>query len=487
MDFTLIDARPQKARPVPPELIARLVEIVGAGAALTAEADTAAYCESWRDDVKGRTPLVLKPHSTEEVAAIVKVCAKARVPIVPQGGRTGLTGASQPHEDASEIVVSTERMNRILDVDLLNDTMTLEAGVVLAEIQARASDVDRLFPLSLGAQGSCRIGGNISTNAGGTQVLRYGNTRALVLGLEVVLPDGEIWNGLKGLRKDNTGYDLKHLFIGAEGTLGIITKAVIKLFPKPTAIETAFLATQSAEAGVELLSFMRQRLGESISAFELIARICIDWTVELLPQHKHPLPGDQSAWFVLMDISGQGEPGSLRDGLENALAEAHEAGLLTNATIAQSGEHARKLWLMREDFADMQRRRGVSIKHDVSVPVSKVPEFLQRAGVALEASYPGIRICVFGHVGDGNLHYNPFARAGSTGIRFAAERERINRIVHDIIADLGGSISAEHGIGRLRLAEIERYKSPVETALMRAVKLALDPHGIMNPGKVVRL
>jgi FAD/FMN-containing dehydrogenase len=483
----LIDGRSRKPGPVPSEVIARLVGTVGAGGALEGEAETAAYCESWRDDIRGRTRLVLKPSSTEEVQAIVQACAGARVPIVPQGGRTGLTGATQPHEDASEVVVSTERMCRILDVDLLNDTMTVEAGVVLAEIQARAADADRLFPLSLGAQGSCRIGGNISTNAGGTQVLRYGNTRNLVLGLEVVLPNGEIWNGLKGLRKDNTGYDLKHLFIGAEGTLGIITKAVIRLFPKPSASETAFLASPSAEAAVELLSVLKQRLGEAISAFELIARLCVDWTVELLPRHKHPLPGDGSPWFVLMDVTGQGEPGSLREPLETALAAAHEAGLITNAMIAQSGEHARKLWLMREDFAEMQRRRGVSIKHDVSVPVSKVPEFLRRAGKALEDRYPGIRICVFGHVGDGNLHYNPFARANSTGIRFADERPRVNRVVHDIIADLGGSISAEHGIGRLRLAENELYKSPVEIAVMRAVKLALDPYNIMNPGKVVRL
>ena len=487
MVSSLTDGRAASRGPVPADVIARLVAVVGAGASLQGEADTAPYCESWRDDIHGRTRLVLRPRTSEEVQSIVKVCAEARVPIVPQGGRTGLTGATQPHEDASEVVVSTERMNRILGVDLLNDTMTVEAGVVLAEIQSRASEADRLFPLSLGAQGSCRIGGNISTNAGGTQVLRYGNTRSLVLGLEVVLANGEIWNGLKGLRKDNTGYDLKHLFIGAEGTLGIITKAVIRLFPKPTASETAFLATPSAEAAVELLSFMKQRLGEAISAFELIARICIDWSVELLPQHKHPLPGDPSPWFVLMDVTGQGEAGSLREPLENALAAAHEAGLVTNAMIAQSGEHARKLWLMREDFADMQRRRGVSIKHDVSVPVSKVPEFLRRAGEALAGPYPGIRICVFGHVGDGNLHYNPFAREGSTGKRFADERPRINRIVHDIIADLGGSISAEHGIGRLRLGENELYKSPAELAMMRAVKVALDPHNIMNPGKVVRL
>ena len=486
MGSDLIDARNGGARPVPASALDQLKAVAGPQGYLDLPADVAAYCHSWRDDVQGVTPLVLRPKSTAEAAALVKLCARLGVPMVPQGGRTGLTGATQPHGDGSEVVISTERMTRIVDLDLLNDTITVEAGVVLAQIQARADAAGRLFPLSLGAQGSCRIGGNLSTNAGGAQVLRYGNTRNLVLGLEVVLADGQIWNGLKGLRKDNTGYDLKHLFIGAEGTLGLITGAVLRLFPKPTASETAFLAVADPKAAVELLSFMRSRLGDAVSAFELIAHACVDWSLELMPQQRHPLPGDYP-WFVLTDATGQGEPGALRAPLETVLAEAMAAGLVLDAAIAPSGESARRMWVLREEFAEMQRRRGVSIKHDVSVPVSKVPEFVAGAGAALEAAYPGIRLCVFGHVGDGNLHYNPFAPLNWDGRRFAGERGRINRIVHDIVAGLGGSISAEHGIGRLRLAENEHYKSPVELAMMRAVKQALDPMNLFNPGKVVRL
>jgi FAD/FMN-containing dehydrogenase len=428
---------------------------------------------------------VLKPQSTEEVAGIVRICAEAGVGIVPQGGNTGLTGAGQPHADMSEVIVSTSRLKRICAIDTVNDTITVEAGVVLKEIQAAAERADRLFPLSLGAEGSCQIGGNIATNAGGVQVLRYGNTRNLVLGLEAVLPDGRVWDGLRGLRKDNTGYDLKQLFIGAEGTLGIVTAAVLRLFPRPTASETAWIGVEAPQAAVALLGHMRARLGEAISAFELIGRPIVDFLLTGVPGHEDPM-GDVHPWYVLMDVTSQGPPGTLHGPLSEALAGAYEAGLVQDALIAASGAQAAKLWKMREGLVEAQAAAGGTIAHDVSVPVSLIPQFLARADAALAAAYPGIRPCAFGHVGDGNLHYNPVRPAEWEAPRFRGERERVNRIVHDIVVDLGGSISAEHGIGQSRLAELEHYKAPVELALMRAIKQALDPKGIMNPGKMLR-
>ena len=484
-----MSAADRLARPVAADAIDRLKRTAGPGNYLDAPADIAPYCQPWRDGWPGKTPLVLKPRSTAELAALVKVCAETRTPIVPLSGNTGLTGASQPHDDMSEVVISTERLNKVREIDLLNDTMTVEAGVILAEIQRQADAANRFFPLSLGAEGSCRIGGNISTNAGGIQVLRYGNTRALVLGVEVVLASGEIWNGLRGLRKDNTGYDLKHLFIGSEGTLGIVTAAVLKLFPKPTARETALVAVPDPAAGVGLLGHLRDRLGEAVTSFELIGKPCIDWTVELVekaPRFEHPLPGNH-AWYVLMEISGQGAADSLREPLETALAAAMETRLVTDALIAQTTAQGRRLWQMREDFSIMQGKLGTGIKHDVSVPVSKVAEFIERADAALARAYPGIRFVTFGHAGDGNIHYNPVGPADWDGKRFYAEREAVNRIVHDIIADLNGSISAEHGIGRLRMDEMAHYKSPIEMEMMRTMKRTLDPLNILNPGKVVRV
>jgi FAD/FMN-containing dehydrogenase len=472
------------ASPVAAATLQRLREIVGPAGVIEGESDVAPYCASWRDDWRGRVPMVLRPKSTEEMAAIVRVCAETGTAIVPQGGNTGLTGASQPHETMSEVIVSTQRMNRILDVDLGNDTMTVEAGVVLKEIQDAADRADRFFPLSLGAEGSCRIGGNISTNAGGVQVLRYGNTRALVLGLEVVLADGRVWNGLRGLRKDNTGYDLKQLFIAGEGTLGIITKAVLRLFPKPTARETAWIAVDSAAQGVALLGFMKGRLGDQISAFELICRQIVDLLLSGVPGHEDPMR-EVHPWYVLMDVSAQGAPGSLHEPLSNALAEAMEQGLVRDALIAGSSAQAARLWRMREDMAQAQQSAGGSVGHDISVPASKIPEFITRADAAVEAAYPGVRHCAFGHVGDGNMHYNPIRPLNWDGPRFKAERPRINRIVHDIVIELGGSISAEHGIGRLRLAENLHYKSEVELDMMRAVKRAFDPQNILNPGKLI--
>ena len=331
-------------------------------------------------------------------------------------------------------------MSEVRGIDLANDTITVEAGVILAEIQRLAADSNRLFPLSLGAEGSCQIGGNISTNAGGTQVIRYGNTRNLVLGLEVVLPDGRVWDGLRGLRKDNTGYDLKQLFIGGEGTLGIITAAVLRLFPKPSASATAWLAVPSPDAAVELLSFMKGKLGEQISAFELLQRSIIEFLIDGVPGHAEPMrePHD---WYVLVEVSGQGAPGSLDDPFAEALSEAMGNGLVDDAMIATSVAQAKRYWKMREDLADAQKAAGVGIKHDISVPVSRVAEFIRRCDAALETAYPGIRHCAFGHVGDGNMHYNPVAPLSWNDRNFAGERERINRIVHDIVVELGGSIS----------------------------------------------
>jgi FAD/FMN-containing dehydrogenase len=479
-------ATPSAARPVPPAVIDRLKAVVGPAGYFDIPADTAPYCRSWREDWHGNVPLVLRPASTAEVAEIVTICAETRTPIVPQGGNTGLTGASQPHADMSEVIVSTSRLNRVRVIDTFNDTLTVEAGVVLADIQALAEEQDRLFPLSLGAEGTCNIGGNLSTNAGGTQVLRYGTMRNLVLGLEVVLPDGRIWDGLRALRKDNTGYDLKHLFIGAEGTLGIITAAVLLLFPRPTSVETAWLGLGSPQAAVKLLDHMKTRLGDQLSAFELMRRSIIGFLLAGVPGHQDPM-GEPHPWYVLAEVSGTGAAGTLAQPFAEALGSAMEAGLVRDAVIAASGAQAKRFWKMREDLAEAQKSAGGSIAHDVSVPASRIAEFLARADAALELAYPEIRHCAFGHVGDGNLHYNPVRPVGWDVARFRAERGNINKIVHDIVFELGGSISAEHGIGRLRLAENERYKSLVELDLMRAVKRALDPFNIMNPGKVMRL
>jgi FAD/FMN-containing dehydrogenase len=476
-------AAPQQ--PVPQTVIDRLKSVVGPGGFLDTPSEIEPYCKSFRGNWVGLSPLVLRPRTAEEVSAILRICNETGTAVVPQGGNTGLTYGSQPDRTMKDVIVSTNRMRAIREIDLQNDTMTVEAGVVLQDIQRRASEVDRLFPLSLGAEGSCQIGGNISTNAGGIQVLRYGNTRNLVLGLEVVLADGRIWNGLRGLRKDNTGYDLKHLFIGAEGTLGIITAAVLKLFPKPTDAQTAWVAVESPEAGVDLLTHMRATVGESVTSFELIGRSIVDHLLAGVPGHTDPLP-QVYPWYVLMEITGQGAPGSLADPLAAALEQAAEKGLVLDAVIASSSEQAKRLWKMREDFAFAQLAAGGTIAHDVSVPLSRITEFIRRSDAALKAAYPTIRFCCFGHVGDGNLHYNPVRPVDWTYEQFAAEREPINKIVHDIVVELGGSISAEHGIGRMRLDENLRYKSAVEIDLMNAVKRALDPKNILNPGKVVR-
>jgi FAD/FMN-containing dehydrogenase len=476
---------PRLSAPVPSDVIARLKTAAGASGYLEDPSEIGPYCRSWRDDWTGKVPLVLRPRTREQVAAIVHVCAKAGVAIVPQGGNTGLTGAAQPHGDMSEVIVCLSRMDRIRGIDPLNDTITVEAGVILKQVQVAAEQADRFFPLSLGAEGSCQIGGNISTNAGGIQVLRYGNMRALVMGLEVVLADGQIWDGLRGLRKDNSGYDMKQIFIGAEGTLGIITAAVLRLFPKPTATETAWIAIDNPDAGVALLAHMLARMGDTISAFELIGRPIIDFLLAGVPGHEDPMP-ERHPWYVLLNVTSQAAPGSLLGPLSDALAEASAGGLVRDALIAASGAQAARLWRIRENLVEAQVAAGGTIAHDVSVPVSRMAEFIRRADAALSQAYPGIRPCAFGHVGDGNMHYNLVRPAHWDGARQGAERGSINRIVHDIVVDLGGSISAEHGIGRARLGELAHYKGSTELAMMRALKQAFDPQGIMNPGKVLR-
>jgi FAD/FMN-containing dehydrogenase len=479
-----MQANTEKSNTVPAGVLERLKAAVGPKGYTTDPDEIAPLCQSWRDNWRGWVPMVVRPANTAEVAAVVAICAETGTPMVPQGGNTGLTGGSQPHDTGAEIILSTTRMNRVREIDTVNNTMTVDAGCILASLQDAASDADRLFPLSLAAEGSCQIGGNLSTNAGGTQVLRYGNARNLVLGLEVVLPDGRIWDGLRGLRKDNTGYDLKQLFIGAEGTLGIITAAVLKLFPKPTEIQTALVAVPDPAASLSLLSRATEAVGEQVTAFELIQRQAIDFVLSNVPGVPDPL--EQSyPWYVLMEISGQGPPDSLRDTVEGLLGGGLEDGEVLDAVLAADRAQGQALWKIRESIPEAQNHEGQSVKHDVSVPLSRIAEFIERADQALAAAYPGVRCVAFGHIGDGNIHYNPAQPLGERGADFAKEYGAVNRIVHDLISELNGSISAEHGLGRLRRDEARRYKSDVEMDLMQTLKDALDPTNIMNPGKVV--
>jgi FAD/FMN-containing dehydrogenase len=409
------------------------------------------------------------------VAAVVRLCAGERVAIVPQGGNTGLCGGSVPTGRGREIVLSLSRMRRIRELDALNDTMTVDAGCVLAEVQRAAAQADRLFPVSLAAEGSCQIGGNLSTNAGGVNVLRYGSARDQVLGLEVVLPDGRVWDGLRGLRKDNTGYDLKQLFLGAEGTLGIITGAVLRLHPKPSATVTAWLAVADPRAAVALLARLHERLGDRVSAFELISDTCLEAVLRHVPDSRPPLAA-RHPWCVLVEIADSGAQALLAERVERALGDCAESGLLADAVLAQSGEQAASLWRIRESIPEAQ---FTNVKHDISVAVSRTPDFIAHATERLRARFPHVEIYAFGHVGDGNIHYNVGPAA------LVAERAAVNRIVYDVIAELDGSISAEHGLGQLKREEIRAHKDPVELELMQRLKQALDPQGLMNPGKVL--
>jgi len=467
--------------PLPPELIAKFKSIVGDKYAVTEPADIAPYVTEERDLFKGRSPLVLRPGSTAEVAAICKLATEHRIALVPQGGNTGLVGGQTPHH--GEVVLSTRRMDRIRDIDTASNTMTCEAGVVLQIAQQRAAEADRLFPLSLGAEGSCTIGGNLSTNAGGTGALAYGITRDLMLGLEVVLADGRILQLLQKLKKDNTGYDLRHIFVGAEGTLGVITAAVLKLFPRPRAVETAFVGVPSPAAALKLLHLAQARAGGTVTSFELIVREIIEFAIHHGHGVRDPLAGTHP-WYVLMEVSSQHSDG-LRESLEHLLAAAIEQGIVIDATIAASLEQTKAFWHLRHVLPEIQKPEGGSIKHDVSVPVAVVPDFLAEASAAVRALIPGSRPVPFGHLGDGNIHYNVSQPVGADAADFLARWHEVNAVVFDIVRRMGGSISAEHGIGVLKRDELPDVKDKVAIALMRDIKAMLDPLGIMNPGKVL--
>jgi len=462
----------------------RIRAIVGDKGVTTDAAEIAPFVTDERGRYRGASPMLVRPATAQDVAAVVAVCADNALPIVPQGGNTSLCGGSVPHAEGGEIVLNLSRLNRIRDIDPLNYTMTAEAGCVLADLQAAAEEADRLFPLSLGAEGSCRIGGNISTNAGGTNVLRYGMARELVLGLEVALPDGTLWNGLRALRKDNTGYDLKQLFIGGEGTLGIITAAVLKLFPRPRDTQTAWLAVRDLDAALELLVRAREASGDRVTAFELITRRCLDFVLAHTPGASDPLAEPHDT-YVLIEFSSPEPESGLRQAMEGLFAAAFEDGIVVDGVLAESMAQGRDLWRLRESITESQKFEGGSIKHDISVPVSRVPEFVRRATELVGKELPGCRPLAFGHVGDGNVHFNISQPVGADKAAFLAQWERVNRLVHDLVFEMNGSFSAEHGIGQLKREDLLRYKPAIEVALMRRVKQAIDPQGIMNPGKIL--
>jgi FAD/FMN-containing dehydrogenase len=462
-------------------LLAELEHIVGPGHVLTEEADVAPYVVDWRGAYRGRALAVVRPDSTEAVAHVVRACSRAGAPMVPQGGNTGMCGGAMPGPRGDAVVVALGRMNRILSVDPLNDTLSVQAGCILRTVQEAARGVDRLFPLSLGAEGSCQIGGNIATNAGGINVLRYGNTRDLVLGLEAVLPDGTVWDGMRALRKDNRGYDLKQLFIGAEGTLGIITGAVLKLFPRPRAELSAMLAVAGPEAAVELLAALRERCGDALQAYELIGRLALDLVFAHVPAARDPFARPH-AWYVLLELGTVDAGLQAREQVEAVLASALETGLAEDAVIAESLDQAAALWRLREGIPESTRLAGPAFRSDIAVAVNRLPAFIDAAESALRERHGAARIVCFGHVGDGNLHFNALVPEGENS---AAWSEAFGATLYDVVQGFDGSFSAEHGIGQAKRTELLRYKSPIELGLMRTLKQALDPHGLMNPGKVL--
>jgi len=465
-------------------LLQQLKATVGEANVLTGPADTAPYLTDWRKRYTGRAQAVVRPATTDEVAAVVRLCVQARAPIVPQGGNTGLVGGGTPDDTGRAILLSLGRMNRVRSVDPVSNTITVEAGCPLQRVQEAAAAAGRLFPLSLAAEGTATIGGNLSTNAGGTQVLRYGNARELALGLEVVLPSGELWDGLRGLRKDNTGYDLRDLFIGAEGTLGVITAACLKTFPLPRGEATALLAVRSVEAALALLEVAQSMAGPSLTGFELFSDLCLQLVERHFPPHRTPL-ADRSPYYTLLQLSDHESDAHAMALLQAVAEQAIERDLATDAALAQSVAQARSLWALREFISEAQAAEGRNIKHDIAVPISAIARFVAETNALLAQQLPGIRMVIFGHLGDGNLHYNVSPPVGASDADFIAQQPAVYRLVHDQVARHAGSISAEHGIGQLKLAENRRYKSPVELALMRSLKDTLDPLGIMNPGKVV--
>ncbi|MGO4571394.1 FAD-binding oxidoreductase [Microvirga sp. 2TAF3] len=464
-------------------LIDTLTERLGTAAVLTNPGDMESALVELRGLYRGQALAVVRPRDRDEVAFVVRECAKAGVPIVPQGGNTGLVGGGVPY---GGVVLSLARLDRIRELDPVNATITVEAGCILKSVQETADEAGYLFPLSLASEGSCRIGGNLATNAGGTAVLRYGNMRELTLGLEVVLADGRVWNGLKGLRKDNTGYDLKDIFIGSEGTLGIITAAVLKLFPKPQARVTAFIGCASPHRALDLFDRLREVAGDQLTAFEYMPDFGLGIVLKHRPGTVRPLSGHHAS-YALIELSSPQKDADLQRRLEAVLGQALEDGLIEDAVLGASEAQSLALWGLRENLSEVQRLEGGSIKHDVAVPVSRVAEFIEAATKACEAEMPGIRVCAFGHFGDGNIHFNLSQPIGMDKDAFLAQWEHFNRIVHDIVHGMNGSIAAEHGVGLIKRDELVLYKDPVALDLMRAIKHTLDPQNILNPGKVVAM
>ena len=449
------------------------------------EGDLSAWEVDWRKRARGKALAVVRPATTEQVAAVVRACAAAGTPLVPQGGNTGLVVGATPDESGTQVVLSLQRMSAVREIDAGNMTVTVEAGCVLQNLQEAARQAGRLFPLSLGAEGSCTLGGNLATNAGGTQVLRYGNARDLCLGLEVVTAQGEVWDGLSGLRKDNTGYDLRDLFIGSEGTLGVITAATLKLYPQPAATLTAWAAVPSMEAAVRLLGLAREQLGAGLTGFEVMGQFALSLVARHFSQMRVPFV-DASPYGVLLENADHESELHARGQFEALLESALEDGCVTDAVVAENIAQARQLWHIRESIPLAQAEEGLNIKHDVSVPISRIPAYCEETDALLAREIPGVRLVNFGHLGDGNLHYNVQAPEGGDAAAFLREQEkRVNAIVYDQVRKFGGSISAEHGVGSLKVDTLPDYKSPVALGLMKAVKHALDPKGVLNPGRVV--
>jgi D-lactate dehydrogenase (cytochrome) len=467
------------------DLRSRLSVLLGSDCLLTEDAAIEPFITDHRKLYRGRTPAVAVPRTAEQISRLLSFCNDNRVGVVPQGGNTGYCGGATPDESGEQIVLSLRRLNRIRNVDARNWSTVVEAGCILADIQRAADQADRFFPLSLGSEGTCQIGGNLSTNAGGTNVVRYGMTRDLVLGLEVVLPNGRVMSTLNTLRKDNTGYDLRSLFIGAEGTLGVITAAALKLYPKIRASATAFAAVPSTQAAVTLLSELRDASGDSVSSFELIPRIGIDLTTKHIPGVMDPLDG-RFEWYVLCELTSSRYIDTLVPVLEGALESAHSRGVVLDAVLAQNERHREAFWKLRETIPEAQRLDGASLKHDISVPIAVLPDFVDRAASWISANVPEGRLVCYGHVGDGNLHFNLNQAPGASQQAFMAREPATRRAIHDLVRDYCGSFSAEHGIGQLKVPELETYAPAAELEMMRAIKRAFDPNGIMNPGKVLR-
>ncbi len=470
------------------DLIGRLKDIVGHAYVLTHDdpgADLTAWEQDWRKRARGRALAVVRPGNTAEVVEVVKACAASGASIVPQGGNTGLVVGSTPDESGQQIVLSLGRMNAVRDIDGPNLTITLEAGCILQSVQERAEQAGFLFPLSLAAEGSCTIGGNLATNAGGTQVVRYGNARDLCLGLEVVTAQGEVWNGLSGLRKDNTGYDLRDLFIGSEGTLGIITAATMKLYPLPAAQLTAWAAVPSLDAAVSLLGLAHRHLGAGLTGFEVMGQFALSLVAKHFAQQRVPLWAEHP-YCVLLENSDSESEDHARGQFERLLETAFDQGVVSDAVVAENLQQALALWHIRESIPLAQAEEGLNIKHDISIPVSKIPAFCEQTDALLQSEIPGVRLVNFGHLGDGNLHYNVQAPAnGDTSVFLRKQEERVNRLVFDQVARFGGSISAEHGVGSLKADKLPMYKDPVALSMMASIKHALDPSNLMNPGRVL--